>query len=196
MSLRNTIRDLFVAPPSKVEPSALSLEEIRKQIFVTERNLAMRNRQAEDEEIKAQAALEKTFQSGLSVAQRQKLLNEHHSRLRNAKRLIGFANQLGSVLDTLENAEAFLELSETISKSDVAGAGRLNVKDLMKELQDTQAALYPMIEECRKMKEAMDLATDQFDKALGAEETAGQKELMELYAKYDAEKDPVKKAAI
>ena len=66
----------------------------------------------------------------------------------------------------------------------------------MKELQDTQAALYPMIEECRKMKEAMDLATDQFDKALGAEETAGQKELMELYAKYDAEKDPVKKAAI
>ena len=96
MSLRNTIRDLFVAPPSKVEPSALSLEEIRKQIFVTERNLAMRNRQAEDEEIKAQAALEKTFQSGLSVAQRQKLLNEHHSRLRNAKRLMDLQTSLAA----------------------------------------------------------------------------------------------------
>jgi hypothetical protein len=196
MNLLNAIKDLFVTPSGKASPNPPTLEDIRKKVFETSRNLEIRNREAADAEAKAQAALQKTFQPGLSMVQRQKLLDEHRNGMRNAKRLVGFANQLGSVLDTLENAEAFLELSETISKSDVAGAGRLNVNDLMQELQDTQAALLPMIEECRRMKESMDLATEQFDKALGAEESAEQNELMALYAKYDAEKDPVKKAEI
>lgn len=196
MSLLNSIKNVFVAPPKEEAPRQMSLEDIRKQIFETTRNMEMRNREAADAEAKAQAALQKTFQPGLGMAQRQKLLAEHQAHVRNAKRLISFATQLGGVLDTLENAESFMELSETISKSDIAGAGSLSVPALMKELQETQAALLPMVEECRKLKETMDLATEQFDRALGSEESAAQNELMALYAKYDAEKDPVKKAAI
>ena len=176
--------------------NTLSLEERRKRIFETSRNMEMRNREAAVAESKAQAALQKTFQTGVSAAQRTKLLREHQKCLKEAKSFISFANQLGSVLETLESSETFLELSETISQSNIAGAGKMDIKEIMKELQETQAMLGPMVKECQKLKHVMDVSAEQFSDMLAQGVPDGQDDLMALYAKYDAEPDPAKKAAI
>lgn len=195
MSIPTFLKNLFVDSGSS-EPKILSLDEIRKRIFETSRNMEMRNREAAAAELKAQAALQKTFQPGVSVAQRTRLLAEHQRYLKDAKSFIGFANQLGGVLETLETAETFMELSETISQSNVAGAGKMDIKEIMKELQEAQAMLGPMMKECQKLKHTMDVSAEQFSDMLSPGVPEGQDELMALYAKYDAEQDPVKKAAI
>ena len=193
MPISSIIRDFFVEPS---DMNTLSLEEIRKRIFETSRNMEMRNREAAVAESKAQAALQKTFQTGVSAAQRTKLLREHQKCLKEAKSFISFANQLGSVLETLESSETFLELSETISQSNIAGAGKMDIKEIMKELQETQAMLGPMVKECQKLKHVMDVSAEQFSDMLAQGVPDGQDDLMALYAKYDAEPDPAKKAAI
>lgn len=193
MPIPSIIRDFFVEPS---DMNTLSLEEIRKRIFETSRNMEMRNREAAVAESKAQAALQKTFQTGVSAAQRTKLLREHQKCLKEAKSFISFANQLGSVLETLESSETFLELSETISQSNIAGAGKMDIKEIMKELQETQAMLGPMVKECQKLKHVMDVSAEQFSDMLAQGVPDGQDDLMALYAKYDAEPDPAKKAAI
>lgn len=195
MAISTFVKKLFIETDSPAV-KARSLDEIRKQIFETSRNMEMRNREAAAAELKAQAALQKTFQPGVSVAQRTKLLAEHQRCLKEAKNYINFANQLGSVLETLETAETFMELSETISQSNIAGAGKMDIKEIMKELQETQAMLGPMVKECQKLKHSLDLEAEQFDDMLSQGVPEGQDELMALYAKYDAEQDPVKKAAI
>ena len=195
MSFSSFIKKLF-ADTGSSEQKPLTLDEIRKRMFETSRNMEMRNREAAVAEQKAQVALQKTFQPGVSAAQRSKLLAEHQRRIKEAKSFISYANQLGSVLETLETAETFMELSETISQSNIAGAGKMDVKEIMKELNDMQAMLGPMIKECQKMKSVMDCSVEQFGNMLPSGVPEGQNELMELYAKYDAEPDPVKKAAI
>lgn len=195
MAISTFVKKLFIETDSPAV-KARSLDEIRKQIFETSRNMEMRNREAAAAELKAQAALQKTFQPGVSAAQRTKLLAEHQRCLKEAKNYINFANQLGSVLETLETAETFMELSETISQSNIAGAGKMDIKEIMKELQETQAMLGPMVKECQKLKHSLDLEAEQFDDMLSQGVPEGQDELMALYAKYDAEQDPVKKAAI
>ena len=195
MSIPTFLKNLFVESGSS-EPKTLSLDEIRKRIFETSRNMEMRNREAAVAEQKAQAALQKTFQPGIGAAQRTKLLAEHQRCLKEAKSFISFANQLGSVLETLESAETFMELSETISQSNIAGAGKMDIKEIMKELQEMQAMLGPMVKECQKLKHTMDVSAEQFGEMLSQGVPEGQNELMALYAKYDAEPDPVKKAAI
>lgn len=195
MAISSFVKGLFVASEAAV-PEKLSLEEIRKRIFETTRNMEIRSREAAAAEAKAQTALQKTFQQGMTAAQRSKLLAENQKWLRTARDSIGFANQLGAVLETLESAETFMELSETIAQSNVAGAGRFDVHALAKELQDIQNSLSPMMAECRRLKELMEVSTGQFDAMLAQNTPAGQDELMALYAKYDAEPDPVKKAAI
>ena len=195
MAISTFVKKLFIETDAPAD-KARSLDEIRKQIFETSRNMEMRNREAAAAELKAQAALQKTFQPGVSVAQRTKLLAEHQRCLKEAKNYINFANQLGSVLETLETAETFMELSETISQSNIAGAGKMDIKEIMKELQETQAMLGPMVKECQKLKHSLDLEAEQFDDMLSQGVPEGQDELMALYAKYDAEQDPVKKAAI
>lgn len=195
MAISTFVKKLFIETDSPAV-KARSLDEIRKQIFETSRNMEMRNREAAAAELKAQAALQKTFQPGVSAAQRTKLLAAHQRCLKEAKNYISFANQLGSVLETLETAETFMELSETISQSNIAGAGKMDIKEIMKELQETQAMLGPMVKECQKLKHSLDLEAEQFDDMLSQGVPEGQDELMALYAKYDAEQDPVKKAAI
>ena len=195
MAISTFVKKLFIETDSPAV-KARSLDEIRKQIFETSRNMEMRNREAAAAELKAQAALQKTFQPGVSAAQRTKLLAEHQRCLKEAKNYISFANQLGSVLETLETAETFKELSETISQSNIVGAGKMDVNEIMKELQETQAMLGPMVKECQKLKHSLDLEAEQFDDMLSQGVPEGQDELMALYAKYDAEQDPVKKAAI
>ena len=195
MSFPKFLKSLFIETGSS-EPKMLTLDEIRRRIFETSRNMEMRNREAAAAEQKAQAALQKTFQPGVGAAQRTKLLAEHQRCLKEAKSFIGFANQLGGVLETLETAETFMELSETISQSNIAGAGKMDIKEIMKELQETQAMLGPMIKECQKLKHAMDVSAEQFGDMLSQGVPEGQNELMALYAKYDAEQDPAKKAAI
>lgn len=195
MEIPTIIKKLFIETDSD-KAKALSIDEIRKRIFETSRNMEMRNREAAAAEQKAQAALQKTFQPGVGAAQRAKLLAEHQRYLKEAKSYISFANQLGGVLETLETAETFLELSETISQSNIAGAGKMDIKEIMKELQETQAMLGPMVRECQKLKHALDVSAEQFDDMLSQGVPEGQDELMALYAKYDVEQDPVKKAAI
>ena len=116
MSFSSFIKKLF-ADTGSSEQKPLTLDEIRKRMFETSRNMEMRNREAAVAEQKAQVALQKTFQPGVSAAQRSKLLAEHQRRIKEAKSFISYANQLGSVLETLETAETFMELSETISQS-------------------------------------------------------------------------------
>ena len=195
MSFTNFLKSLFIETGAS-DPKSLTLDEIRRRIFETSRNMEMRNREAAAAEQKAQVALQKTFQPGVSAAQRTKLLAEHQRCLKEAKNYIGFANQLSDVLETLETAETFMELSETISQSNIAGAGKMDVRAIMKELQDSQAMLGPMIKECQKLKHAMDVSAEHFGDMLSQGVPEGQDELMALYAKYDAERDPVKKAAI
>lgn len=195
MAISTFFKKLFNESDSN-ETQNLTLDEIRKRIFETSRNMEMRNREAAAAELKAQAALQKTFQPGVSAAQRTKLIAEHQRCLKEAKNFISFANQLSAVLETLETAETFMELSETISQSNIAGAGKMDVKEIMQELQSTQAMLGPMVKECQKLKHALDVSAEQFDEMLSQGVPEGQDELMALYAKYDAEQDPVKKAAI
>ena len=195
MSILTSLKKLFVETESP-EPKVLSLDEIRRRLFETSRNMEMRNREAAVAEQKAQAALQKTFQPGVTAAQRTKLLAEHQRYLKEAKNYISFANQLGAVVETLETAETFLELSETISQSNIAGAGKMDVREIMKELQEAQAMLGPMVRECQKLKSTLDVSAEQFDSMLSQGVPEGQDELMALYAKYDAEHDPRKKAAI
>ena len=141
MSFPKFLKSLFIETGSS-EPKMLTLDEIRRRIFETSRNMEMRNREAAAAEQKAQAALQKTFQPGVGAAQRTKLLAEHQRCLKEAKSFIGFANQLGGVLETLETAETFMELSETISQSNIAGAGKMDIKEIMKELQETGQFVY------------------------------------------------------
>lgn len=195
MAISTFLKKLFIENDSN-ETKNLTLDEIRKRIFETSRNMEMRNREAAAAELKAQAALQKTFQPGVSAAQRTKLLAEHQRCLKEAKNYISFANQLGSVLETLETVETFKELSETIFQSNIAGAGKMDIKEIMRELQEAQAMLGPMVKECQKLKHALDVSAEQFDDMLSQGVSEGQDELMALYAKYDAEQDPVKKAAI
>lgn len=195
MAISTFIKKLFIEQDSN-DAKTLTLDEIRKRIFDTARNMEMRNREAAAAELKAQTALQKTFQPGVNAVQRAKLLAEHQRCLKEAKNYISFANQLGSVLETLETAETFMELSETISQSNIAGAGKMDIKEIMKELQSAQAMLGPMVKECQKLKHALDVSAEQFDDMLSQGVPEGQDELMALYAKYDAEQDPVKKAAI
>ena len=195
MSILTSIKSIFVEPESS-KPKPLSLDEIQRRIIDTSQNMEMRNRDAALAEKKAQAALQKTFQPGIGAAQRSKLLSEHQRCMREARSFLDFANQLGSVLETLEKAETFMELSETISQSNIAGVGKMDIQEIMTELQETQAVLGPMVRECQKLKHVMDVTVEQFGDMLSSGVPEGQDELMGLYAKYDAEPDPVKKAAI
>ena len=199
------LKSLFVAPPPPPppptppqQPRELSLEDIRRQIFETRRNMEIRNREACSAEAEAEAAIQKTFQPGLSQPERKKLIAKHQNGIQKAKRLAGFALQLGTLLDSLENTEAYMELAESMARSNVAGAGNFSVSDLMQELQEMQAALLPMLQALSQLKTNMDISAEQFDRDLApdAATTASQNELMALYAKFDAETDPVKKAAI
>ena len=195
MSFSSFLKKHFFASGSS-EAETLTLDEIRTRIFETSRNMEVRNREAAMAEQRAQVALQKTFQPGVNAAQRTKLLADHQRHLKDAKSFISYANQLGSVLETLETAETFMELSETISQSNIAGAGKMDIKEIMKELNDMQAMLGPMIKECQKLKNAMDVSVEQFGGMLSSGAPEGQDELLALYAKYDAEPDPIKKAAI
>ena len=64
MAISTFFKNLFVETGSP-EPEKLSLDEIRKRIFETSRNMEMRNREAAAAETKARAALQKTFQPGV-----------------------------------------------------------------------------------------------------------------------------------
>ncbi len=195
MSILTSIKKLFVEPESS-KKKPLSLDDIHRRIIETSQNMEMRNRDAAMAEKKAQTALQKTFQPGISAAQRSKLISEHQRCIREAKNSLGFANQLGSVLETLEKAETFMELSETISQSNIAGVGKMDIQEIMKELQETEAVLGPMVRECQNLKHVMDVTVQQFDNMLSQDKSDGQDELMALYAKYDAEQDSAKKAQI
>ena len=198
----SAIKSLFVAPPppppAPAQPRELSLEDIRRQILETRSNMEIRNREAAKAEAEAQDALQKTFQPGLSMVERKKLIAKHRNGIKSAKLLAGFAVQLGSLLDSLETSEAYLDLAETIAKSGMADSGTFSVNELVDELRDAQAAILPMLEDLDKLKTAMDIAAEQFDHELApdAATTASENELLALYDKLDAETDPVKKAAI
>lgn len=195
MSVMSFVKKLFIDSGSS-EEKTMSLEDIRTRIFEARRNMEMRNREAALAEQKAQNALQKTFQSGISQMERKNLLAEHARCMREAKSLLGYANQFSSVLETLETAETFMELSEAVAQSDIAGAGKMDIKEIMTELQQMQATLGPMMAECEKLKRTMAMTAEGFDGMLSQEESEEQKELMALYAKHDAERDPVKRAAI
>ena len=195
MALSDMIRKLL-SESGTGKPKILSLEEIRRGIFEASRNMEMRNREAAAAEAKAQAALQKTFQPGLGQMVIAKLLAEHNKYLKQAKELLGYANQFGSVLQTLESADIFLEKSEAISQSNIAGAGKMNVREIMDELQQAEAIMEPIARECQNLKHLMESSLQQFKEMVMQDEPEGQAELLALYSKLEAEPDPVKKAAI
>lgn len=192
-NITEAVAKVFFAPPEQQE---LSLLDIRQKINAATFSMQESARQAEVSEKNAREALQKTFAPGVSPMERARLRTEHQRQLELAKMHMSCASQAGSLLETLETSETFLELSSVISESGVPGAEKLDIGSLMKELQAAQANLSVLCDECQRMKSNLDNTISQMIVPLGTETTQGMSKLNELYDQYDKETDPVKKAAI
>lgn len=182
----------------EVEKSAEvpTLGSIRRRLYEANRNLEMRNRDAAVAETRAQTALQKTFQPGMSPLERQKLIAESQKAKKEAAFHLRCAGQFIALTETLENAETLLELSETITKSGLMGEGSLNLQELMKELENADAFLEPLMGTCQEIRNSIETSMGQFDGLLSQGVTDEAKELEALYQKFEAETDPAKKEAI
>ncbi len=187
---------LFTEAETEKPAEVPTLESIRTRLFEANRNLEMRNRDAAAAEVRAQAALQKTFQPGMSPLERQKLIAESQKAKKEAAFHLRCAGQFIALTETLENAETLLELSETIQKSGLLGEGALNIQELVKELENADAFLEPLMGTCQEIRSSIEASMGQFDGLLSMGATEDVKALEELYRKYEAETDPAKKEAI
>lgn len=187
---------LFTEAETEKPAEVPTLESIRTRLFEANRNLEMRNREAAAAEARAQAALQKTFQAGMSMLERQKLIAESQKAKKEAAFHLRCAGQFIALTETLENAETLLELSDTIKRSGLMEEGALNLQELMKELENADAFLEPLMGTCQEIRSSIEASMGQFDGLVSQGVSEETKELEALYRQFEMETDPEKKEAI
>ncbi|MBR4188707.1 MAG: hypothetical protein IKQ55_01965 [Kiritimatiellae bacterium] len=187
---------LFTEAETEKPAEVPTLESIRTRLFEANRNLEMRNREAAAAEARAQAALQKTFQAGMSTLERQKLIAESQKAKKEAAFHLRCAGQFIALTETLENAETLLELSDTIKRSGLMEEGALNLQELMKELENADAFLEPLMGTCQEIRSSIEASMGQFDGLVSQGVSEETKELEALYRQFEMETDPEKKEAI
>lgn len=190
-----TIRNVFIEREEN-EQEELSLNDIRRRILGAKVDIQTSSAQAAKLERQAHEALQKTFEPGISAAEQARRRAQHQHLLQQARTYIAGTTQLGQVLETLESAETFLELSEVVADCNIPGTEKMNLQDIMRELQDAQAVLATLSEECSKIRNGIDVAVGAMGVVLQEHESKALSELDELYRKLSEETDPVKRASI